>query len=165
MKRGEKGFTLLEVLIVIAITGAIIGPVAMATTTLLTNPQSSADQNVVLSQVQSAGYWISRDVQMARTITPGGSTGFPLSLKVPVDADENNDLTVEYLFNGNKLKRELYDASPALISETLIADYIDTANTTFIEIDPDASLYKLTVIAAKGGAVLTRSYEVKQRVS
>ncbi len=52
MKRGQKGFTFLEVLIVLAITGVIIWPTAMAVTTLLTNPQRSADQNIVLQQVQ-----------------------------------------------------------------------------------------------------------------
>ena len=159
----EKGFTLIEMLIVIAITGAIIGPLAMATTTLLTSPQRSTDQNVVLSQVQNTGHWISRDVQMARIVTPSGPTGFPLSLKVPVDGDEENDLTIDYVFTGNKLKRELYDSSPALISETLVADYIVTDNTTFVELDP--SLYKLTAVATLGDAVVTRSYEVKQRVS
>jgi prepilin-type N-terminal cleavage/methylation domain-containing protein len=159
----EKGFTLIEMLIVLAITGAIVGPLAMATTTLLTSPQRSTDQNVVLSQVQNTGYWISRDVQMARTVTPSGPTGFPLSFKVPVDDNEDNDLTIDYSFDGSKLKREFYDSSPALISETLIADCIATANTTFIELDP--CLYKLTVMAVLGDAVVTRSYEVEQRVS
>lgn len=162
MKRGEKGFTLIEALIVIAITGAIIVPLAMVTTTLLTNPQQATDQNVVLQQVRNAGHWISRDVQMARTVTPGEPDVF-LTLSIPVDDDENNDLRIDYLFDGNKLKREVYDASPTLISETLIADYIDADNTTFSALG--ASLYQLTVRAAKGEAAVRRVYEVGQRLS
>ena len=82
---------------------------------------------------------------------------------MPVDMDEENDNRVDYLFDGNKLKREVYDPSPTLISETLIADYIDTDNTTFSELG--SGLYKLTVKAVKGEAVITRSYEVKRRLS
>ncbi len=163
MKRGQNGFTLIEILIVLAITSVIVGPLAMATTTLLTNPPRSADQNVVLSQVQNAGYWISRDVQMASNVTPSGPTGFPLSLSIPVDSDKNHDLRVNYLYDGNKLKREVRDSSLTLISETLIADYIDTANTEFIDLA--SGRYKLTVRASRGQAALTRSYEIKQRVS
>jgi len=163
MKRGEKGFTLIEVLVVIALTGVIIGPLAMVTTTLLTNPQQYTDQNVVLQQVRNAGHWISRDVQMARSVNSTDPNGFLLTLSMPVDIDENNDDSVVYLFDGNKLKREVYDASPTLISETLIADYIDTDNTTFSALG--ASLYQLTVRASKGESAVRRVYEVSQRLS
>ena len=163
MKRWEKGFTLLEMLIVLAITGVIVGPLTMATISLLTNPQRSADLNVVLSQVQSAGHWISRDVQMSRTVTPGGSTGLePLTLTIPVSDDANDDLTVKYLFDGNKLKREVRDAS-TLISETLIANFVDTADTSFVDLG--SGLYKLTIKASRSETAITRGYEVGQRVS
>ena len=162
MKRGEKGFTLIEVLIVIAITGVIIGPLAMVTTTLLTNPQRSTDQSVVLHQVQDAGHWISRDVQMARTVDFDEPDVF-LRLHIPVDTDVNNDYSVVYLFDGDKLKRRVYDSSEILISETLIADYIDTDNTAFSTLG--FSLYKLTIRASKGEAVVKRSYEVSQRLT
>lgn len=162
MKRGEMGFTLLEALIVLAITGVIIWPLAMATTTLLTQPQRSADQNVVLSQVRNAGYWISRDVQMSKTVTPYGPGVF-LTLDIPVDSIQTNGRKIDYLFDGSKLKRKEYNFSrTTLISETLIADYIDTSNTTFSAVD--VGLYRLTVRAARGEAVVTRSYEVGQRL-
>ena len=163
MKRGEKGFTVIELLLVVAITGVIVVPLMMATTTLLTNPQRSTNQNVVLHQVQNAGHWISRDVQMSRTVTPGGSNGFPLSLSIPVDDDENNDNSIEYVFDGDMLKRRLYDPVPTLISETHVADHIDTDNTTFSAVD--VGLYRLTVRAARGEAAVTRGYEVSQRLS
>ncbi len=164
MKRGERGFTLLEALIGVAIMGVIVVPLMMATTTLLTNPQRSTDQNVVLHQVQNAGHWISRDVQMARNVVSDDpDPDFLLSLDIPFDTDENNDYSVVYLFDGSKLKRKEYDSAQALISETLIADYIDTDNTTFSAVD--VGLYRLTVRAARGEAAVTRGYEVGQRVS
>ncbi len=164
MKLGEKGFTLLEVVIAVAIMAVIIGPLAMATTTLLTNPERSNDKNVVLQQVRNAGDWISRDVQMAKEVT-ADAPGFLLTLIIPVDADENKDYSIKYLFAGSKLTRQLYDSSENLTAETLIADYIDTDNTIFVTEDDTAGLYKLTVRAARGEAVVTRSYEVSQRLS
>lgn len=165
MKRGEKGFTLIELLVVLAITGAIVGPLAMATTTLLTNPQRSTDQNVVLHEVRNTGHWLSRDVQMARTVTLGEpEPDVFLRLDVPTDTDENHDNRVDYLFDGSKLKRWVYDSGGNLTSETLIASYIDTEVTTFSALDLDAGLYKLTIRASIDEIGVTRSYEVSQRL-
>jgi len=155
---------MIEVLVVIAITAVIIGPLARATTTLLKNSEQAIEQNAVLPQVQNAGYWISRDVQMARTVTLG-EPGVFLRLDIPVDTDENNDYRIDYFFDGNKLKRQFYDSLGTLISETFIADYIDTDNTTFSALDLDAGLYKLTIRASRDGTGVTRSYEVEQRLS
>jgi hypothetical protein len=47
----------------------------------------------------------------------------------------------------------------------LIADYIDTDNTTFSTVDAATGHYKLTVTAAEDVAGTTRSYEIKQRIS
>jgi len=163
MKRGEKGFTMIELLIGVAIMSVIAVPLMMATTTLLTNPQRTTDQNVVLHEVRNAGHWISRDVQMARSVNATDTDRFPLTLSIPVDTNEDNDYSIDYLFDGSKLKREVYDSLETLISETLIADYIDTDNTTFSDLG--SSLYKLTVRAARGETAVTRSYEVSSRVS
>ena len=165
MKRGEKGFTLLEVLIGVAIMAIVVVAVAMTTTTLLLNEGQAAGQNTALPQVQNAGYWVSRDVQMARNVTPSAPNGFPLSLDIPVDKDENNDYTIDYLFDGDKLKRRVYDSLGTLTSETFIAEYIDTSNTTFSALDADAGLYKLTVRASRDETGATRSYEISQRLS
>jgi len=165
MKRREKGFTVPEVLIGVAIMAIVVVAVAMTTTTLLLNEGQAAGQNTALPQVQNAGYWISLDVQMARNVTPSAPNGFPLSLDIPVDADENNDYTIDYLFDGDKLKRQVYDSSHTLTSETFIAEYIDTSNTTFSALDADAGLYKLTVRASRDETGATRSYEISQRLS
>ncbi len=164
MKRGEKGFTLLEILVGAAIMGVIAMPLAMLATTLLTNPERSNDKNVVLQQVQQAGTWISRDVQMSRSVNATAPNGFPLTLQLPVDSDENNDYSIEYLLDGSKLKRRAYDSSDTLISETFIADYIASDNTTFSTLDVDTGLHKLTVRAVKDRDGVTGSYQITQRL-
>lgn len=166
MKLGEKGFTVIELLLVVAITGVIVAPLTMATITLLTNPQRTADQGTVLQQVQNAGRWLSRDVQMTKTVSPGDTNGFPLTLTIPMDDNPDNDYTIEYGFEGSTLKRRFYDSGDNLTSETLIADYIDTDNTTFGTDNTTAGgSYKLSIRAVKGEAAVTRGYEVRQRLT
>ncbi len=161
MKRSEKGFTLIEVIVSMAIIGIIMPMMAMSVLTLLTNHQQANDHNIVLHQVQNVGYWISLDVQMANNIILTEPDGFPLTLNVPVDTDENNDLSVDYLFDGNKLKRKVYDSLHTLIAETLIAEYIDAQSTTFSIVE--FNIYNLAVKASKGETVSERSYKISQR--
>ena len=165
MKQREKGFSLLEVLIGLAIVAIIVVPITMTTTMIVRSSRQAAAQNAVLPQVQNAGYWISRDVQIASGIDLGdpNGNGFPLSLDIPTDDNPAHDYGIEYSFEGNKLMRRVYDSSETV---TFIADWIDIDNTVFSLVD-DATPghYRLTVRAAKGEAVVTRSYEIKQRIS
>jgi len=164
MKRGEKGFTLLELVVGVAIMAVIAMPLAMLTMTLLTNPERSNDNNIVLQQVRNAGTWISRDVQMSRSANATDPNGFPLTLQIPVDSDENNDYSIVYLFDESKLKRQFYDSGGNLTSVTFIADYIASDNTTFATVNATAGLHKLTIRATKDKASVTGGYEISQRL-
>ena len=158
MRRGEKGFFLIEVMIVIAITATIMGVVTMTTIALITNPLRSTNQNIVLNDAQNTGYRISRDVKMAKTVTLGEPRGFPLILVIPVDMNPDNDYSVSYFFDGTNLKRQV-NGSPG----TSVAQYIDVENTTFSPVY--SNTYNLTVTASKDAATVERSYEVSQRLS
>ena len=163
MQRGEKGFALLEVIISVTIMAIIVPAMAMVITTLLKNHEGAADQGIVLQQVQNVGYWISKDVQMAGNVLLDGPGGFPLTLDIPVDTDNSNDLSIDYLFDGNKLKRQVYDSSETLISETLIANYIDVTETIISTLG--ANSYYLTVKACRDEVIAERGWEVSQRVN
>jgi len=162
MRQGQKGFTLVELVLAVGIIGAIVVTTAMAITTVMMNSERVTSQNPVLESVRNAGYWISRDVQMTGNVTLGSPNGFPLTLTIPVDDDPNHDYSIKYLFDGNKLERQRYDSSDNLTSETLIAQYVDTGNTTFAVVG--ANLYELTIRASTGGEVVTTSYRVCQRL-
>lgn len=162
IRRTEKGFTLIETIIALAVISVIIVAMTMTITTLVTNSQGTTERSIVLRQVQNAGYSISHDVQMAENITPDGTGGFPLTLDIPVDTDQNNDYIVDYLFDGNKLKRQVYDSSYTLIKEAVVAEHIDVDETTFTALG--SNTYELTVRASTGEAVAERSYQVKQRL-
>ena len=162
--KSEKGFTLVEVIIALAITGIIVPAMAMSTATLLTNNQKAVAHNIVLQQVQNVGYWISRDVQTSKTLTVTEPSGFPLTLVIPHDTNEGNDYSVEYLFDGSRLKRRVYDSSHTLTAEMNVANCIELANTTFQEI-PETSSYEIIVEASQGGVVVVRNYQIRQRLS
>jgi len=162
IRRREKGFTLIEVAVGLAITSVIVLAMSMTITTLVTNSQGTTERSVVLRQVQNAGYFISCDVQMAENVTLDGTSGFPLILDIPVDTDQNNDYSVNYLFDGNTLKRQVYDSSHTLIKETVVAEYIDVGETTFTDLG--SNTYQLTVKTCSGEAVAERSYQIKPRL-
>ncbi len=164
MGQRQKGFTLLEIVVGSAIMAVVVGAIATTLTILFLNYGQAAGQNSALPNVQNAGFWITRDVQMSRNVTATGPNGFPLSLKLPVDTDENNDNSANYVFEDNRLKRQLYDASDTLISETLIAAYLDTDNCAFTTVNATLNYHRLTVTATREGETVTRTYDIGQRL-
>lgn len=135
LKGGEKGLSLIELLLVIALTG-IIGAVAtMSISQVFTSAAISNDQNTAINQVRNAGHWISRDVQMAKTVEPdnGDLTKF-LILTWLDPEDETRQHRVIY-------KLESYRSSglTKLVREHYYPWYPD---------NPDASLLESTTLVA-----------------
>jgi len=164
MKQRQEGFTLIEIVLATAIAGAIVAAVAMAVTTLLLNSQQPGVKQILLQQVQNAGYWIPRDIQMSNDVTLGITNGFPFTVNIPVDLEVNNDYTIDYLFDGNTLKRQQFDSLHILTDETLIAQYVDTDNTTFV-LNITESSYNLTIRVSIDEESVTASYEAQGRIA
>ncbi len=164
MRQQQEGFTLIEVVVTLGIAGAIGVVILMMITTLILNSPKLDNQQIALQQVKNAGYWMPRDINMARDVTLGGPDGFPLTIDIPIDQDVNNDYSVEYLFVGDNLKRKQRDESGSLIAETLVAQYVDTGNTVFDEIIPD-DLYELTIRVSVGGEAVTANYTMESRLA
>ncbi len=166
MKRWQQGFTLIEMLVVTAIIGTVVVAVGMTTTTLLLNYKQPSTLETLLHQVQNAGYQMPRDIQMSSNVTLSEPSGFPVTINIPVDQDTNNDYYVIYLLDGDKLKRQQYDSSDNLTAETIIAQYVNADNTTFITFEsPLEDLYKLTVRVSKDEETVTANYEAKRRLT
>ncbi|MBL7208561.1 MAG: type II secretion system protein [Dehalococcoidia bacterium] len=158
LKGKQNGFTLVELLVAVAILGAIGGALSTAITYIIRGSDRTKDQAVILQQVQNAGYWISRDVQMAVDVTPGGGGAL-----VTVDqTDGVNDYVVAYVFDGTTLKRQLGG------QQTLVAQYIVEGDTSFVD-DTEVGVdrftkYKLTIKASRGEAEVERVYEIAKRM-
>jgi prepilin-type N-terminal cleavage/methylation domain-containing protein len=164
MKKGQKGFTLLELVVGVAIMAIVVGGIGSTMVTLLLNYDRVSGQNTVLPQIQSTGYWVSRDVQTARTVTPGPYQGFPITMSIPIDQEESNDYHVGYYLVNGTLTRKMFDSSMTLLYATHIADYIYNVDTAFVTVSGNTSFHQLTVSAKKDKEEVTRVYQVSQRL-
>jgi len=74
----QKGFTLIEFIVVVALAGILGAGITTFAVQTIKETQRSSDSMQAIQQVENAGYWVSRDVQMAETVTPGQTPGFRL---------------------------------------------------------------------------------------
>ena len=77
MKRGESGFTMLEVVVAAAIAALIGLGVFMTTVQISQGSERGNDLAVTLRQVQNVGYWVSNDIVAARTVYAGDNLTTP----------------------------------------------------------------------------------------
>lgn len=68
INKSRSGFTLIELLVAIAITAIIIGGITVAIFQVVTGNARDSNHMTAVRQVQNAGYWFSRDAQMAQSI-------------------------------------------------------------------------------------------------
>jgi len=158
LKRHQKGFTLIEVLVALAILSAIIGPASMAVITIMRTSSQNSEWNVNLRQVQNAGYWISKDALMAQVVDTD-KPGVFLSLSW---SEWNGDsYIVDYVLEGNTLMRQLNGSSTTLIAQYIIPPPVTTCSWYGAE-------NKLTVtikasLSGNDDRSLERTYEIKPR--
>ena len=131
MKINEKGFTLVELVISLAIIVIISGAAGAAIFQVFGGTERNNDHLTVVYQVQHAGYWISRDAQMAQAVTID-SLELPDFLKIDwTEWDAAGDpiyhsatYSFEDLTDGvGKLKRSHWSSAGAS-EQTLVAEYV-----------------------------------------
>ncbi|MFC2011440.1 type II secretion system protein J [Chloroflexota bacterium] len=175
MKLGEKGYTLLELMIAITITVIVTGSAGSAIFQVLKNTERNNDHITVVRQVENAGYWISRDAQMALSVTTTDNLTPPDFLSLSwsewdVDGDPTYhwvNYTFQDLTDGiGKLSRT-YGSSAGASEETLVAQYI-YYDPDDVEVTSNTS-YQNPVLTVKLTAVFediveTREYRIKRRL-
>lgn len=95
--RDEHGFTLVELLVVVAITGVIVTVLGTAIFQMLTVSGYGNARLTALHELQNAAYWFNLDGQMSVTATGGSS----LTLALPTGE------TITYVTAGTQLRRTL----------------------------------------------------------
>jgi prepilin-type N-terminal cleavage/methylation domain-containing protein len=161
-KTNQKGFTLIEIVISLGIFGLVI---AAATGTIAQVIQSarSSEHMTALRQVQSAGYWVSKDGIQAQTIATQGY--FLYVARTDWDDSELHEIvyTLQDMPSGalKQLQRdESLNGAPT--STFIVSRYIDPAQTTCVW-DVDAKALTFTVTATMNQQTETRTYEVQPR--
>jgi type II secretory pathway pseudopilin PulG len=101
----ERGgaFTLIELLIGLAVTALLIGLVASAVDQTVSINASSGARTAAIRQVDVSIDSMRRDIQMAQQVGTSGSNGFPLCLTWK--EWDNTTCVVTYWLEGSQLKR------------------------------------------------------------
>lgn len=120
----QGGYGLLEFLIALALVGILGSGITAFTLQTITETNRSSSHMQAIQQLENASYWVSHDVQMAQTVTPGPNAGFPLQLDW---TDENlNVFQVTFSISGTQLRRSLIEnGEPASIN--LLVDSINSS--------------------------------------
>ena len=93
--KGERGFTLVEVLIAIAIAGLIVGGLGGAIYQFFTVSEYGNNNLTAMHELQNVAHWVSLDGQRASAVS-GGSE---LTLTLP------DDSSITYAVVGTDLRR------------------------------------------------------------
>jgi prepilin-type N-terminal cleavage/methylation domain-containing protein len=163
--KGQRGFTLIELIIAIAIAALITGGISAAIMQILTINVRDSNHMIAVRQVQQAGKEVSKDTLQAQSVnatTP--SQGFPLTLTW-TEWGTNQTHTVNYTLEDmsgglKKLQRKHFDSALNSTTTTIVAEYISSAS--FVKL-PSAVVYDFTVTATVGDQSETRIYEIEPR--
>jgi prepilin-type N-terminal cleavage/methylation domain-containing protein len=167
-QRDQRGLTLVELLIAILLAGIITSGITMTIFQVFNINSRTSNHMTAIRQVQHAGKQVSEDLLQAKRVEPGGSSGFPLTLNWTDWDDEQHGIVynLEDMPSGELkiLWREHY-INLSLNSTTNIAEYIDPAETSFIEDPEDPGAFIFTVTANVSGQSETRIYEIMPRAA
>lgn len=94
-KMRESGFTLVEMIITVAITGLIVGLLGTAIYQIFTVSEYGNDRLAALHELQNAASWFNLDGQQTKAATGGSTLALTLS----------DNSTVTYTISGTQLLR------------------------------------------------------------
>ena len=151
---------MIEIILGIALAGILTSGITTFTVQTVTESARSNNRMEATMQVENAGYWVGRDVQMSSNITLGQTAGFPLELRWQ---DENgSNYLVTYALSGGQIKRSLAKDGQAAL-QTVIAESINSA-PALTSCVYSSGLLTFNITSTLGKVTVSRSYEVKKRL-
>jgi prepilin-type N-terminal cleavage/methylation domain-containing protein len=133
-KRNQPGFTLIEMLIALAISMIIVIGTAAFMQHMLSVTADHSDKKLAQIEVHYVGFWIGEDVAQAQSITLANSTvdgypiqGFPITLSWTNPDDGNTTIVYSVESMKDKLGRTLLKLNRTKddTGTSTIAEYLD----------------------------------------
>jgi len=170
MRQDERGFTVIELIVVIAISAIIAAGAGMTIGQIIKGSENSQDLMTIANQSHNVGYGISCDILTAQSVNatddPGtGDIEFVVMNWKDWETGDTYDIRYIWLASTDSLQRLkrkqlISDRDGVEISNktTLVANNIYSANLT-----QEDALWRLTIEAHSGERSLTREYVISQR--
>ncbi|MCJ7515736.1 MAG: prepilin-type N-terminal cleavage/methylation domain-containing protein [Dehalococcoidia bacterium] len=166
LKLSEKGFTLIELVVGMSIAAFVIGATSMAIIAMERLSPRNSDWALALRQVQDAGYWISRDIQMSQgDITIGTGNPTFMTLTLPQISPPNKTIVYQFQNIGGNVNRLYRDDAG---QQRFVADFIyynpdaDPSHST--RVISAQNPVTLQITATSGQTTVTREYKAMQRI-
>lgn len=156
----QKGYGLIEMVVGLALAGILTTGVTTFAVQTITEGARTNNRMQAMMQVENAGYWVSRDVQMAGNLTLGQDAGLPLQL-VWKDIDQN-EFQVTFTLTEGQLKRSLTKNGEEPV-QTLIAQSINPA-PSLTNLSYTGGLLTFNVTSTFRNSDVSRSYQIKKRL-
>jgi prepilin-type N-terminal cleavage/methylation domain-containing protein len=167
----QRGFTLVEMLVVLVLIGIITGGITAGIMQVLTINSRASNHMIAVRQVQQAGKEVSKDTLQSQNVTCGNYSGFPLTLTWTDWEGTDNEVVYTIIdeTDSNALQR-----SHNVTGVRAIAQYIDISidpttgkAKTNCHCDEEKGVLTFTVTATVGNgpyqAIETRVYQIKRR--
>ncbi len=167
----QRGFTLLELAIGIAIIGIIVAPVTMSILQVIRGTGLSNNRMTAVNNLRNAGDWLSREALMTKKLLwkdqdSGNLLLTPLTLTWVDYGVGGETHKVVYSIAGGELSRSLYIIFVLQVKSAL-AHFITSASWQFTNNESIDSVLTLTLTAIVGAGseqvIETRTYEVHLR--
>jgi len=166
-RSGQEGFTLIEIMISLVI-GAVLFGGAIAILNQMTGEHDRASKDMTaVQQVESAGFWVSRDAFIAQTVTTGEYAGFPLELAwQDWDFDASGNVVnhkVVYSLSGNSIQRT-QSRNGVIEKQSAVASNINTDSAkTSCSYDDTVNIINLKLTATVETTSKSQEYQIKPR--
>ena len=113
MMREERGFTLVELAVAIAITGFIVGILGATIHQIVTVPEYGSEKITAMHELQNTAHWVGIDGQMSKSATGGNQLILTLA----------DDSTISYLVEGTELHRIAGSSNRTLAANITSANF------------------------------------------